>query len=178
MRAGVVRGSRVARRSGPGLVALLALLLLAAPPGTRGQEPEPVDDSREGRVESVEEILAQEEAMLSGEGYFYDPGDRRDPFRSLLAARTQARPSGPRPEGVPGLLIDDIDLTGVFVTPEGPVAQVRAADKSESYLLREGDQLFDGDVVSIELDEIVFRQIVDDPTALKPFQTVRKQLNR
>lgn len=125
----------------------------------------------------IESILAAEEEMLAGGGYTYDPGERRDPFKSLLRARDTAELRGPRPEGIPGLLIDEIDLTGVFVTPEGPVAQVVSPEQDRSYLLREGDQLYDGDVVRISQDSVVFKQILDDPTSLKPFREVQKQLN-
>ena len=126
---------------------------------------------------AVDDILRDEEAMLAGEGYFYDPGNRRDPFKSLLAAREKVELRGPRPEGIPGLLIDDVDLTGIFLTSDGPVAQVASADREKSYLLRVGDQLYDGDVISITGSEAVFKQIVDDPTALKPFREVVKKLN-
>jgi hypothetical protein len=126
---------------------------------------------------NIDEILEGEEEVLSGSGFSYDPGNRRDPFKSLLAGPDRAVIRGPRPEGVPGLLIDEIDLTGVFRTSKGFVAQVVAANQKKSYLLKEGDQLYDGDVVSINKGEVVFKQIVQDPTALKPFREVVKSLN-
>ena len=115
--------------------------------------------------------------MLSGSGFTYDPGNRRDPFKSLLVAPDRPEFRGPRPEGIPGLLIDEIDLTGIFRTGKGYVAQVEAANQKKSYLLKEGDQLYDGDVVSINHNEVVFKQVVQDPTALKPFREVVKSLN-
>ena len=126
---------------------------------------------------NIDEILEGEEEVLSGSGFSYDPGNRRDPFKSLLAGPDRAVIRGPRPEGVPGLLIEEIDLTGIFRTGKGFVAQVVAANQKKSYLLREGDQLYDGDVVSINKGEVVFKQIVQDPTALKPFREVVKSLN-
>ena len=83
---------------------------------------------------------------------------------------------GPRPDGIPGLLIDEIDLTGILRTGKGYVAQVKLRNQSKNYLLKEGDQLYDGDVVSIRRDEVVFKQAVQDPTALKPFREVVKTL--
>ena len=50
-------------------------------------------------------------------------------------------------------------------------------------LIKEGDWIevpsfdADGDVVNITLNEVVFRQNVQDPTALKPFREVVKALN-
>lgn len=128
-------------------------------------------------MNQIDQILEGEEEALAGGGYTYDPGDRRDPFESLLDARQATAERGPRPEGVPGLLIDEVEVSGIFVTPEGAVAQVAAANKEKSYLLRVGDQLYDGEVISISGNEVVFRQIVRDPTALKPFREVVKKLN-
>ncbi len=125
---------------------------------------------------NIEQILEGEEEVLSGGGYTYDPGNRRDPFKSLLTKPDRVELRGPRPEGVPGLLIDEVDLTGIFKTKKGFVAQVKAANQNKSYLLREGDQLYDGDVVTIRRSEVVFKQIVQDPTALKPFREVVKTL--
>ena len=85
--------------------------------------------------------------------------------------------SGPRPDGIPGLMIDEIDLTGIFRTTRGYQAQVKSRNQNRSYLLKEGDQLYDGDVVTISRNEVVFKQIVQDPTALKPFREVVKTLN-
>ena len=124
----------------------------------------------------IDEYLEGDMEVLAGEGATYDPGDRRDPFISLMAPSKAEETRGPRPPGIPGLMIDDVEITGIFFTAEGPVAQVRVADKRQSYLLRERDQLFDGDVTSIAFDEVVFKQILDDPTALKPFQPVVKKL--
>jgi len=77
---------------------------------------------------------------------------------------------------VPGLLIDEIKLVGIFRNPKGYVAQVSAPGTSRGYLLREGDQLYDGDVVSINKTEVVFKQVVQDPRAAKPFREVVKSL--
>jgi hypothetical protein len=155
----------------------------AAPPPkqqpARPQEGKPPEEMAPANPDlgNIDEILEGEEEVLSGSGFSYDPGNRRDPFKSLLAGPDRPEFRGPRPEGVPGLLIDEIDLTGIFRTSKGFVAQVVAANQKKSYLLKEGDQLYDGDVVSINRGEVVFKQIVQDPTALKPFREVVKSLN-
>jgi hypothetical protein len=164
-------------------VSLAALLVLAASWAVLAQQPPPPPPPQEGEpaigpdLGDIDEILEGEEAVLSGSGFSYDPGNRRDPFKSLLATPDRPEFRGPRPEGVPGLMIDEIDLTGIFRTSKGFVAQVVAANEKKSYLLKEGDQLYDGDVVSINRAEVVFKQIVQDPTALKPFREVVKSLN-
>jgi hypothetical protein len=160
---------------------LLAALLAGAAPAQEPPAPEssaPPESGEEAPAASdIDEILEGEEEVLEGTGYTYDPGTRRDPFKSLLAATDRPELRGPRPEGIPGLLIDEIDLTGIFQTPRGFVAQVQASNKEKSYLLREADQLYDGDVIRITRHEVVFKQIVNDPTALKPFREVVKKLS-
>jgi len=125
----------------------------------------------------IDQILEGEEEVLSGSGFSYDPGNRRDPFKSLLIEQQAREFRGPRPDGIPGLLIDEIDLKGIWRTSRGYVVQVVASNQKKTFLLKEGDQLYDGDVVSINSKEVVFKQIVQDPTALKPFREVVKSLN-
>jgi hypothetical protein len=154
----------------------------AASPAKPGEQPpagaaSPDAAPSQDDIGNIDEILEGEEEVLSGGSFSYDPGNRRDPFKSLLAAPDRPEFRGPRPDGIPGLLIDEIDLTGIFRTSKGFVAQVVAANQKKSYLLKEGDQLYDGDVVSINKNEVVFKQIVQDPTALKPFREVVKSLN-
>lgn len=168
------------------LAALLAAVMTVLP--ARAQDPPPAEGEPEMGLEEIlegedqglgdiDEILRGEEEVLGGGGYTYDPGDRRDPFKSLLAARDRPELLGPRPDGIPGLLIDEVNLTGIFKTTRGFVAQVQAGKKEKSFLIREGDRLYDGDVVSISRNEVAFRQLVQDPTALKPFREVTKSLD-
>ncbi len=128
-------------------------------------------------LDDIDAILERDAAVLAGGGYSYDPGGRRDPFKSLRIANEEDRNRGPRPEGIPGLLIDEILLSGIIKTRNGFMAQVQSADQQKSYLLKVGDQLFDGDVIAINGKEIVFKQNVQDRTALKPFREVVKSLN-
>ena len=149
----------------------------AAKPGDKSPQTTGAETSGGPDLGDIDQILEGEEEVLSGSGFSYDPGNRRDPFKSLLAGPDRPEFRGPRPEGIAGLLIDEIDLTGIFRTSKGFVAQVVAANQKKSYLLKEGDQLYDGDVVSINHNEVVFKQVVQDPTALKPFREVVKSLN-
>lgn len=171
----------------------LTLLLVAAVGVTQEEDPQepdsefqaPVTETEEGSpaLDTIERILLEEQVVAEDEELGYDPGSRRDPFRSLQIRTDRPSARGPRPEGVPGLLIDDVTVRGIFVTPNGSVAQVQASREDTSFVLREGDQLFDGEVVEIrfkkdEYAEIVFKQGVRDPSAIKPFREVVKRLNQ
>lgn len=132
-------------------------------------------------LDTINRILEADQEAQEGVELGYNPGGRRDPFLSLLSRSDRPQARGPRPEGVPGLLIDDISLRGIFITPQGGVAQVQASAKSASYLLREGDRLYDGEVVDIRFEkdqraEVVFKQGIQDPAAIKPFREVIKKI--
>ncbi|HKH44192.1 MAG TPA: hypothetical protein VKM72_05960 [Thermoanaerobaculia bacterium] len=171
------------------LAALFALGVTLAGVGAAQQPPPQQQPPAEGEAAApsqepqvtpgpdIDQILEGEEEVLSGNGFTYDPGNRRDPFKSLLVEQQAREFRGPRPDGIPGLLIDEIDLTGIWRTSKGFVAQVVASNQKKTFLLKEGDQLYDGDVVSINKKEVVFKQIVQDPTALKPFREVVKSLS-
>ncbi len=172
------RGPGISRIAVPGML----LLLLAVP--IAGQEEEFIPEEDTAPVEgadfsAIDDLLRQDSDVLSNPStYSYDPGARRDPFRSLATTRDfDENEDRERPEGPGGLLIDEIEVEGVFMLVDGPVAQVQSASQETSFLLRPGDQLWDGDVVSISLVEVIFKQSVNDPTALKPFREVVKRLN-
>lgn len=177
------------RRLTPLLLLVLAGFAVAVLPASAQDDkftPEPADAEggaapAEGEIDSslVDDLLQRDEEVLNDPGlYNYDPGNRRDPFKSLM--KTQIDRDVPkaeeRPEGVAGLLIDELQIEGIFLLDSGPVAQVISSSSETSFLVRQGDQLWDGDVLRISLDEIVFKQTVNDPTALKPFREVVKKL--
>lgn len=156
----------------------------ASPPEVIEEFTETMDASEsdlpEADFSAIEDLLREDEAVRSAESteQGYDPGSRRDPFRSLIqSAGTQREVENTRPEGKGGLLIDEVEIEGVFELPDGPVAQVKAGRGETSYLLSPGDELWDGDVVSITLNEVVFKQSVEDENALKPFRMVTKRLS-
>lgn len=164
---------------GVGATRALAQETVAQEGATAQEDQETLPEGAEaGTFGSIDDLIEQDQEVLSRPGmYSYDPGARRDPFRSLVRRRDLETPPGERPEGIAGLLIDEIEVQGIFVTEDGPVAQVMSASQNTSLLLRPGDRLWDGDVISISLREVVFKQTINDPTALKPFREVVKQLN-
>lgn len=180
---------RSATRSYAWRVALLSCLLLLGCVGiSAAQDDEYVaeeDETLAGPSEAdyaiIDELLARDEASLTNtDTSAYDPGTRRDPFRSLLQRRKSAltEVEQERPEGPAGLLIDEIEIEGVFVLPDGPVVQIQSASEETSFLLRPGDQLWDGDVVSISLDEVTFKQSINDPSSLKPYREIVKRMKQ
>jgi hypothetical protein len=108
--------------------------------------------------------------------YTYDPQGRRDPFVSLLNRGETLRPmGGMRPPGLPGLLIGEIAVKGIYKAKSGFVAIVQGAD-SKTYIAHPGDRVLDGTIKSIAQDAIVFSQDVNDPLSTVKQREVRKPI--
>jgi len=104
----------------------------------------------------------------------YSANGRRDPFVSPVVSQS-AVGSGCS-TGKRCLAVDQINLKGVVRSETGMIAVVvNALDKA--YFLRENDPVFDGYVLKITGDSIVFKETVQDKLG-KPFtKEVTKKLN-
>ena len=171
--------------------ALLALgLTLALGPGAFGNDPKapspaetPAAPSQASGspgapqdTETINKIMQDNEAMLTGRGFTYDPAGRRDPFRSLVdAANTVGK--GPRPRGIAGMLISEVDLVGIVQKGKGAIAFFNGSD-NKGYFLKVGDALYDGKIIRIDrrTGTVVFRQDINDPRSIKPYRDVTKKL--
>jgi Tfp pilus assembly protein PilP len=109
--------------------------------------------------------------------YAYDPADRRDPFLSLINRGTDARgvAKTTRPEGLPGLTVEEVVVRGIVQSRGGWVAMV-AAPSGRTYTIRPGDRLMDGNVRAITGQAVVLMQEVNDPLSLEKQREVRKVL--
>lgn len=166
------------------LVAILAVSLALVPAGAiRAQEPAaaaPPEGTAPAAgtdsAETINRIMQDNEAMLTGRGFTYDPAGRRDPFRSLVDA-LNALGKGPRPRGIAGMLISEVDLVGIVQKGKSNLAFFNGSD-NKGYFLRVGDSLYDGKIIRIDrkTGTVFFRQDVNDPRSIKPYRDVTKRL--
>jgi type IV pilus assembly protein PilP len=154
------------------LVSTLVVLTAVAAGAQEAAQPPPAATEPVSTIEqNLQEIL---EEPTGADTYRYDPQGRRDPFRSLIGP-TRPLERGDRPEGVPGFLVDEIDVQGVIQTKAGWVAIIKGPD-NKGYQIRAGEKLFDGEVIRIDRNAVVFRQEVNDPTRIERFREVVKEL--
>ena len=112
-----------------------------------------------------------------GAGYTYDPAGRRDPFVGLAGRGGDVpTPGATRPPGVPGLLISEVTVKGVLKSPKGGLIALVQASDTRTYILRQGDKVYDGSVKVITQDTVVFSQDVNDPLSLVKQREVRKAI--
>jgi hypothetical protein len=161
------------------LIALAAATAPAFP--TTGDDPDPSsgDESTapqtDGPREAVEAILQQQEQALRGQRFSYDPEDRRDPFMSLYDVVREGE--GPRPPGIEGMSLDEIDLTGIVESPSGDMAYFTGSD-NKGYFLRVGQRIYKATMIAIDpaRGAVTFREQVDDPREIKPYRDVMRKL--
>jgi len=158
-------------------LALLSALGVLWPAAAQEGEPPPAPPAGEAAGEAAEppaEPVA-ELAVENDAPYAYNVAGRRDPFKSLLERNTES--GGQRPEGLPGIQISEVDVLGIVGRTDGTnVAMIKGAG-NESFTIRVGDRLFDGEVQEIHTDRVVFRQRINDPTLPRNFREVSIPLN-
>jgi hypothetical protein len=90
------------------------------------------------------------------------PAGKRDPFVSVVVG---AGPGGLAATCVTGkkcLQVSSIVLRGIVKAPSGMIAVVESSARRVTYFLRENDPIFNGYVLKITGDSVVFRENVLD----------------
>jgi hypothetical protein len=155
----------------PGLFLVLILLIFAGsvlqsvppddPPATPSSGQEGVANKKPDQPETYDI------------NYAYDPGGRRDPFVSLLGGLKAKEPTAPKG----ALTVSDAKVVGITKNKEGYVAIIMGSDKKARFM-KAGDKLYDGEIISIEAERVVFRQDLteDNPTApgLKSKEVIKR----
>ena len=107
-------------------------------------------------------------------GYEYLPHGRRDPFVNPVpkpppgAARPDTPHEPPRPPGLRGATVDEVMLTGVFVSKNDPSmsrAILQVPGLRAPVIASRGDVLFNAVIKDIRTDSVVFTKI---PPGSKP----------
>lgn len=81
---------------------------------------------------------------------------RIDRYRAQKLAAANAHVAPPKPTSV--LLLNEMQVTGIFRTPRGFAAMVEATPIKLSYVIYPGETFFDGQLVAIEETRLVFRR--------------------
>jgi hypothetical protein len=81
---------------------------------------------------------------------------RIDRYKALKVAAMSAQQPAPKP--VTALLLSEVVVTGIFRTPRGYAAMVEATPIKLSYVIYPGENFFDGQLVAVEENRLVFRR--------------------
>ena len=81
---------------------------------------------------------------------------RIDRYRAQKLAAANAHVAPPKPTSV--LLLNEMQVIGIFRTPRGFAAMIEATPIKLSYVIYPGESFFDGQLVAIEETRLVFRR--------------------
>ncbi len=128
--------------------------------------------------------------------YSYEPKSKRDPFVSPFDIEILKGTKKKRVPGIAGMSIDEIVLQGIIKSKKRGYEALVLGSDNKVYWIREGDKLYDGEVLKIGMgkkapDEIsspaevgktfgyvIFRQYVNDPNLIKPYKDIKKYLDK
>jgi hypothetical protein len=82
--------------------------------------------------------------------------DRIESYKAMRVKAAEVGVPAPKPTSV--LTVGEIDVTGIFRTPRGYAAMVEATPIKLSYTVYPGEKFFDGYLVAIEDNRLVFRR--------------------
>lgn len=105
------------------------------------------------------------------QGYSYQPRGRRDPFVNPIPKGPVADDDAPRkpvirPQGLPGVLVSEVKLTGIVYSPVQTMKKAMLVVGRSTYFAQQGDSLFDGVIKEIRPNEVVFSMV--STTTKKP----------
>jgi hypothetical protein len=144
------------------LAATLAISLCFMP-GLLGQS-KPAKAGRQPKAKTPAQAASPANAAPSGESAAPPTAEkaesaasRRDPFLPLVTEKKEGGKMEHLPPGKAGLVITTVRVDGAVRSQEGMIAVLSNSDQ-HVYFVREGDQLYDGNVDKIGLDGVTFRQ--------------------
>ncbi|MBM3804204.1 MAG: hypothetical protein FJW26_18045 [Acidimicrobiia bacterium] len=161
------------------ILAGLTLWLAVAPVGARAQQTSKSISSDKAPAVAPQPAppqLPPSQAVVVPT-YKYEAKGRRDPFRSLDVSETIQASTAPvvRPPGLRGQLVSEINLAGI-VKSKNQYMAMATGYRGKTYFLQPNDELYDGKVVEIRSDAVVFNQTLTDGQRRKLSQRVVKRL--
>lgn len=132
-----------------------------------------VENKDVGSVTTEKEVTAENDEN-SGQESMITMRGRRDPFQTII--RTQPTSVGCS-NGKKCLVVDKTDLKGIVRSQNGMIAIVENQQR-KTYFLHENDPVFNGHVVKINPDSVVFRETVTDRVGRQSTREIIKRLSR
>lgn len=109
------------------------------------------------------------------EEYVYKPRGRRDPFWDLLRGKGGKLKKEVK-EGIAGLEIEQLELEGIVFRSGKYIALFKGPD-SKPYDVLVGTNVYDGEIIEIDANRVVFKKILTMALGGTKERTVVKWLN-
>ncbi len=159
-------------------------ITLAAQQSNKPAAPPKIDASKAGSIQraaapatSAVPVATPSANEAAVPNYKYEIKGRRDPFRSLDVTQTIQSASAPivRPPGLRGHLVSEIKVVGIVKSKGGLLAIVQGY-RNKTLFVHANDVLYDGKVLEIRNDVVVFNQTLTDNLGKQVSKQVVKKL--
>jgi Tfp pilus assembly protein PilP len=158
---------------------LISLTLIAFAPGARAQTlaEKPAAPSAASAPAQPGAAPAPTAAATppAQEAYTYRADGRRDPFLNLVGVGKDVTMISHKNDGPTGLSLGEISVRGIMQSRGALVAMIQGPD-NKTYIVHQGDKLFDGTIKTVTPQGLVVVQEVNDPLSLIKTREVRKLL--
>ena len=152
-----------------------SIFLLLTALTTVAQENQKKDTDKEvsGQESTLMEDKPEEEAEKGR--FVYRPRGRRDPFWDLLRGK-EAKMRRAAQEGIAGLEIDQLELEGIIMRQKEYIALFKGP-KGNPYDVQVGQNVYDGEIIQIDANRVVFKKILTIALGGTKEKTVVKTLD-
>jgi hypothetical protein len=145
------------------LMLLLAVAVAGAQTAPPSQKVAPAGkQAKPARKAASHARGAAKPATPQAKGARSAPAGKRDPFISVVVGSGPAGLAATCVTGKKCLQVGSIILRGIVKAPSGMIAVVESSARRVTYFLRENDPVFNGYVLKITGDSVVFRENVLD----------------
>ncbi len=101
---------------------------------------------------------------------------RIDRYKAQKMSAMNAQAPAPKP--VTAFLLDEMQVTGIFRTPRGYAAMVEATPIKLSYVIYPGEEFYDGQLVAVEENRLVFRRVTHFSDGKRDIKVEMKPLRK
>lgn len=126
-------------------------------------------------LESLEGMDVDSEMGTDTGEFVYRPKGRRDPFWDLLLGKSTKLKKEAK-EGIAGLEIEQLELEGI-VNRNGKYIALFKGPDSKPYDVQIGQSVYDGEIIEINANSVVFKKILTIALGGTKEKTVIKWLN-
>jgi len=145
-------------------IVLFLCLFITTWSGAQDQPKKKAEEKKAGSSEAEPnepldlKLNSQDEEEIAAGDFIYKPRGRRDPFWNLLHGKSVKVKREAR-EGIAGMLIDELELEGILFKNNEYIALFKGPD-GRPYDVKVGDSVYDGEVIKIDLNAVVFKRIL------------------
>jgi len=158
------------------LFCLLFVAFLAFPQEKQKKDKQDTGQQTGTAVEAIDAVEADGDDEVTGtDEYVYKPRGRRDPFWDLLRGKGGKLKKEVK-EGIAGLEIEQLELEGIVFRNGKYIALFKGPD-SKPYDVLVGTNVYDGEIIEIDANRVVFKKILTMALGGTKERTVVKWLN-